>query len=142
MLKLNGAMVGSVLFLITLSVSAVQNTSTVGAAQPQEPAPVTDGLRAGLRASNYGISPFPSPAWWVGSIRSMASRFPRSTGEQVAVVVEVSGGGGRNGCWAHFPDPSPSTAEPNVVFDTTDLFESIFAAFDQAGIEVWLQVEP
>src|SRR5262245_43034306 len=142
MLKLIGAMISSVLLLATLSVSAVQNTSTVGAVQQQKPSAVTDGLRAGLRASNYGISPFPSPTWWVSSIQSMASRFQQSTGEQVAVVVEVSGGGGKNGCWAHFPDPSPGTAKPNVRFETTDLFESTFAAFDQAGINVWVQVEP
>jgi len=140
-LKLIGAKVSSVLFLVALCVGAVQNTSTVGAAQPQEPSAVADGLRAGLRASNYGISPFPSPTWWVSSIQSMSGRFQPSTGEQVAVVVEVSGGGGKNDCWAHFPDPSPGTAKPNVVFDSTDLFESTFAAFDQAGIKVWVQVE-
>lgn len=142
MLKQIGAMAVSVLSLLMLSVGAVENTSTVMATQPQTPSAVTDGLRAGLRASNYGISPFPSPTWWTTSIQSMASRFPQSTGEQVAVVVEVSGGGGKSGCWAHFPDPSPATAKPNVVFDSTDLFESTFAAFDQAGIKVWVQVEP
>src|SRR5207249_1278466 len=31
---------------------------------------------------------------------------------------------------------------PNVVFDTTDLFEPNLAAFDSNGIQVWLQVEP
>jgi hypothetical protein len=103
--------------------------------------PVPSGLRAGLRASNYGISPFPSPSWWVNSINSMAPRFPGSTGEQVAVVVEVLGGGGRGNCWAHFPNPSPGTAWPNVV-DAADEFESTFAAFDQSGIRVWVQVEP
>src|SRR5262245_26906085 len=142
MLKQIGATVVSVLFLVTLSLSVVENTSTAMATQPQTPSAVTDSLRAGLRASNYGISPFPSPTWWTTSIQSMAGRFPQSTGEQIAVVVEVSGGGGRNACWAHFPDPSPGTAKPNVVFDSTDLFESTFTAFDQAGIKVWVQVEP
>lgn len=106
------------------------------------PLPVPSGLRAGLRASNYGISPFPSPSWWVNSINSMAARFPGSTGEQVAVVVEVLGGGGRGNCWAHFPNSSPGTTWPNVVFDDTDLLESTFGAFDQNGIRVWVQVEP
>jgi hypothetical protein len=101
---------------------------------------VTTGLRAGLRASNYGITPFPSPSWWVDSIRSMAGRFSGSTGEQVAVVVEVLGGGGRGNCWAHFPQPAGTW--PNVVFDSTDLFEPTFDAFDAASVQVWLQVEP
>ena len=71
----------------------------------------------------------------------MASRFPSSIGEQVAVVVEVAGGGGRNNCWAHFPQPATGTY-PNVNWDDVDLFESTFDAFDAAGIKVWLQVEP
>jgi hypothetical protein len=106
------------------------------------PTTIPAGLRAGLRASNYGISPFPSPSWWVESIDSLASRFPGSVGEQVAVVVEVLGGGGKGKCWAHFPNPSPGVAWTNVVFDSTDLFEPSLGAFDQNGIQVWLQVEP
>jgi hypothetical protein len=106
------------------------------------PPPPPGGLRAGLRASDYGISPFPSPSWWVDSIGSMASRFPGSTGEQVAVVVETFGKAGKGGCWAHFPNPSPGTSWPNVVFDDADLFESTFDAFDANSIRVWLQVEP
>jgi hypothetical protein len=111
--------------------------STIASAQP-----IPAGLRAGLRASNYGITPFPSPTWWSNSINSMAARFPGSTPEQVAVVVEVLGGGGRNRCWAHFPNPNPTMNWPNVVFDTSDLFEASFDAFDANGIKVWLQVEP
>ena len=71
----------------------------------------------------------------------MASRFPGSTREQLAVVVEVSGGGGRGNCWAHFPQPATGTW-PNVNWDDVDLFESTFDAFDAAGVKVWLQVEP
>jgi hypothetical protein len=71
----------------------------------------------------------------------MAARFPGAVGEQVAVVVEVSGGGGRGKCWAHFPQPATGTW-PNVTWDDVDLFEPSFDAFDQNGIKVWLQVEP
>ena len=130
-------------------------SGSVKAAKPPKPTPtptatptptptpqIPAGLRAGLRASNYGITPFPSPSWWVDSIGSMASRFPSSTREQLAVVVEVSGGGGRGKCWAHFPQPATGTW-PNVNWDDMDLFESTFDAFDAAaGVKVWLQVEP
>ena len=102
-------------------------TPTVG--PTPTPPTIPPGMRAGIRASNYGISPFPSPTWWTNSINSMASRFPGSTGEQVAVVVEVWGGSGRDKCWAHFPQPATGTW-PNVVWDDIDLFESTFAAFD------------
>jgi len=142
-------MMGILLLFLALSIG---NASTVDAAKPPPKTPtpsgptptappIPPGLRAGLRASNYGISPFPSPNWWVSSINSMASRFPGSVGEQVAVVVEVSGGGGRGNCWAHFPQPA-SGPWPNVNWDDVDLFEPSFDAFDQAGIKVWLQVEP
>lgn len=108
---------------------------------PTEP-PATSALRAGLRASSYGLSPYPPPSWWVSSIQSMASNFTGAVGEQVAVVVEVSGGGGRGKCWAHFPNPTPGTTWLDVNFDDVDLFEPAFDAFDAAGIKVWLQVEP
>ena len=143
------ALVGILLLLFAFGIG---NFSTADAAKPppKTPTPVGPtptappipaGLRAGLRASNYGISPFPSPNWWVNSINSMASRFPGSVGEQVAVVVEVSGGGGRGNCWAHFPQPATGTW-PNVNWDDVDLFESTFDAFDASGIKVWVQVEP
>ena len=122
-------------------VNAAKPTPTPAPTPPPPPPPIPAGMRAGLRALNYGIVPFPSPSWWVDSIDSMASRFPGSADEQIAVVVEVAGGGGRNNCWAHFPQPATGTY-PSVNWDDIDLFESTFDAFDAAGISVWLQVEP
>lgn len=148
-IRLAISLIGILLLLFALNLG---NISTADAAKPPTktptpsgpsptPPPVPSGLRAGLRASNYGISPFPPPTWWVSSINSMASRFTGSVGEQIAVVVEVSGGGGRGNCWAHFPQPSTGTW-PNVNWDDADLFEPAFDAFDASGIKVWLQVEP
>ena len=142
------SLMGILLLVFALNFSS---TSTVNAAKPPPktptpagpsptPPPIPSGLRAGLRASNYGISPFPAPTWWVSSINSMKSRFPGSVGEQIAVVVEVSGGGGRGNCWAHFPQPAGTW--PNVNWDDVDLFEPVFDSFDQNGIKVWVQVEP
>jgi hypothetical protein len=144
--------IGLAWILLLLFAFSVGNFSTVDAAKPPSktptptatpatPPPIPPGLRAGLRASNYGISPFPAPNWWIDSINSMDSRFPGAVGEQIAVVVEVSGGGGRGNCWAHFPQPTTGTW-PNVNWDDIDLFEPTFDAFDQNGIKVWLQVEP
>ena len=104
------------------------------------PPPIPPGMRAGLRASDYGISPWPSPTWWVNSISSMASRFPGSTGSSILVVVEIDGMKGPN-CWAHFPNPDGGTY-PGVRFDSTDKFEEDLIAFDQNGIKAWVQVEP
>ena len=129
-------------------IMAIGSTSLASAGKPTPtpppgpsptPPPVPAGMRAGLRASNYGISPWPAPDWWVSSISSMASRFPTSTGAMIAVVVEIDGMKGP-GCWAHFPAPI-SGNYPGVRFDATDLFDPDFSAFDTAGIKVWLQVE-
>jgi len=141
----------AVVAALAAGIGLAAGAPTVVAAKPPKPTPtvgptptppmIPAGLRTGLRSSNYGITPFPSPSWWVNSIGSMAGRFPSSAREQLAVVVEVSGGGGRGKCWAHFPQPATGTW-PNVNWDDVDLFESTFDAFDAAGVKVWLQVEP
>ncbi len=120
----------------------------VGVVAIVEPAPggpqttavvIPAGMRAGLRASDYGISPFPPPTWWVNSIDSMSAGFPGSTGSSVLIPVEIDGMSGP-GCWAHFPKPATGTY-PGVRFDSEDEFEPMLAAFDGAGIKAWIQVE-
>lgn len=97
-------------------------------------------LRAGLRSSPYGISPFPQPTWWVNSSTDMASRFSGSTPEVVWVVGEVLF---PVDCGLSFPNPTPGTTYPNVVFKSSaDENEAYFDAFDAAGVKVWVQVEP
>ncbi len=133
-----------VTFLIFSSASPVQ----AGKPQPPSPTPPTGpmpaAVRAGLRSSDYGISPWPSPTWWVNSINSMKNKFDSSvtqaTGSSILVVVEIDGMSGP-GCWAHFPNPDGGTYA-GVRFDAVDEFEPMLAAFDQAGIKAWVQVEP
>jgi hypothetical protein len=136
------------LVLVLVALMALGSASLASAGKPTPtptpgptptPAPVPPGMRAGLRASDYGISPWPDPTWWVNSISSMASRFPTSTGAMIAVVVEIDGMKGP-GCWAHFSNPDGGTY-PGVRFDAADKFGPDFTAFDTAGIKVWLQVE-
>jgi len=66
------SLAGILLLMLALSIG---NTSVADAAKPPTktptpsgpsptPPPIPAGLRAGLRASNYGISPFPPPTWW------------------------------------------------------------------------------
>ena len=125
---------------------ALGSTSLASAGKPTPtptpvptPPPIPASMRAGLRASDYGISPWPLPDWWVNSINSMAGRFPGSTGAMIAVVVEIDGMKGP-GCWAHFPNPDGGSYS-GVRFDAADKFGPDFTAFDSAGIKVWLQVE-
>ena len=147
MSKLNRLYIGMaviVALLLILSSTTVANagkpTPTPTPGTPPPPPPVPAGMRAGLRASDYGISPWPSTTWWVNSINSMASRFPTSTGSGVFIPVEIDGMKGP-GCWAHFPNPDGGTY-PGVRFDPTDKMEPDFTAFDQNGIHYWVQVEP
>lgn len=135
----------TVIFLV-IFMAAFSNPYPVEGAKPTKPPtatlpppPIPEGMRAGLRASDYGISPWPSPDWWVNSVNSMASKFPGSTGSSILVVVEIDGMTGP-GCWAHFPNPDGDTY-PGVRFDMEDKFEPILAAFDQNSIQAWLQVE-
>jgi hypothetical protein len=138
--------------VLALSIAAMLvafgGTSTAAAGKPPTatppgptatPAPIPPGLRAGLRSSDYGISPWPSPTWWVASITSMAGRFPGALGSSILVVVEIDGMTGP-GCWAHFPNPDGG-AYPGVRFDAADEFEPLLAAFDLNGIKAWVQVE-
>jgi hypothetical protein len=121
-----------ILFVVMLVlVLALGSTGLVAAAKPE--------LRAGLRSSDYGINPFPSPAWWVNSIKSMASIFHQSTASSILVVVEIDGETGP-GCWAHFPKPARGTY-PGVRFDAKDEFKPLLDAFDRKGIKAWVQVE-
>lgn len=136
-------------FSIFMILASFTNPSPVQAGKPTPPPPTpTPGsfpttIRAGLRACDYGISPWPSTTWWVNSIKSMMSRFSgvtSPTGSSILVVVEIDGMSGP-GCWAHFPNPDGGTY-PGVRFDTVDEFELLLTAFDDAGIKAWVQVEP
>jgi len=138
------------LFLVVSAIVAFAVSSFISAeAKPPKPTPTPsttpqpyDLVRAGLRSSDYGISPFPSPTWWVNSINSMAGSFSeKPAGSSILVVVEIDGMSGP-GCWAHFPNPDGRTY-PGVRFDATDEFEPLLDAFDkpEVGIKAWVQVE-
>ncbi len=91
---------------------------------------------AGLRSSHYGIRPFPSTKGWVEAMKDMASRFPGS--EPVGIWIVGTMGDNRT-CALEFPGPG---ATPNIQFAAEDRHESTLKAFDEAGVKVFLQVEP
>ena len=103
------------------------------------PSPASDPLRAGLRASSYGISPFPNSDWWADSTGSMASRFDGSVPSVIWIAGVVNG----SSCWLNFPTSSPDKEYPNIILSNYwDSNEDYLDQFDQAGVRVWLQVEP
>jgi hypothetical protein len=119
---------------------ATELSSTRAATPLSAPiASLSGELRAGIRASRYGISPFPASSWWVSSTPDMASRFSSAAPEVVWIVGEVQSS---TGCLLGFPNPNPGTTYPNITFKSLDENEAYFNAFDQAGVKIWLQVEP
>ncbi|MCP4543676.1 MAG: hypothetical protein GY832_41715 [Chloroflexi bacterium] len=98
-------------------------------------------LRAGLRSSSYGISPFPTPEWWLNATSSMASRFQDDSAPSVVWIVGVVQS---STCWLNFPAPSEDEKHkyPNILFSYRDANEAYLDWFDQNGVQVWLQVEP
>jgi hypothetical protein len=109
-------------------------------ASPEDPAagdldaPV---VLAGARSSHYGIRPFPPPEEWVGALDEIRGRFPGSA--PVAIWI-VGGLYEREGCRLEFPGDGRTV--DGVAFLDHDKHEPYLEAFDEAGVQVYLQVEP
>ncbi len=110
-----------------------------GPAVKPTPADVPAAERAGLRASPYGILPFPKADWWLSSTRDMAERVGVS---RPAVIWIVGVIGDDGSCWLNFPAPEGEETPELMVFSPTDLNETYLKEFDAQGVDVWLQVEP
>ena len=91
---------------------------------------------AGARSSHYGVKPFPTPAEWVRSLTHISQRFPGSTPSAIWIVGGLYG---RDDCRLEFPG---ADAGPHIVFSEADKHEPYLTAFDEAGIQLYLQVEP
>jgi hypothetical protein len=95
-------------------------------------------LFAGLRASSYGIKPFPSPQWWVDSSTSMSSWID---GSQPSVIWIVGIMADSSHMWLSMPKDS-EVDDPYILFTNDDSNEVYLDLFDEMGVKVWLQVEP
>jgi len=92
---------------------------------------------AGVRSSSYGIKPFPEPQEWQNAIQTMVSFFDGSSPCAIWIVGEFRK---NKACRLFFP--SDGNQYPHVEFDTADKHERYLTHFDNAGIKVFLQVEP
>ena len=92
---------------------------------------------AGVRASRYGIKPFPSPAGWQKAIRAMAGCFEGSMPCAVWIVGEHRSPKSVRLCF-----PGDGRTRAFIEFDAIDAAEEYLRFFDGAGIRVFLQVEP
>lgn len=127
-----------------VSCNALTPSATLPASPTTEPSPSpastppTARLHAGLRASSYGISPFPKPEWWRNSTQSMASRFDGAAPAVVWIVGTIKD----RYCWLKFPSPASDEKYPKVLFSYQDYYGPYLDLFDRTGVKVWLQVEP
>jgi hypothetical protein len=96
---------------------------------------------AGVRASGYGIRPFPTPGGWTSALRRMAGYFPGSTPLAIWLVGEADFHS--TGMKLGFPHPGDGVDYgPLVVFGEEDQHEPYLAHFDTQGVKVYLQIEP
>jgi hypothetical protein len=98
----------------------------------------TGMVYAGLRYSSYGAPSGADIDYWKDAAISMAERFENSLPALVWIVGTITDGN----CNLEFPNPNPGTSYRHIKFSGTDKYEDYLTAFDNAGIKVWLQVEP
>lgn len=91
---------------------------------------------SGVRASRYGVKPFPEPEAWQKVIETMRGYFPGSDPCAIWLVGKFKH---PTTCLLFFP--SGGQAYPNIEFEGPDQNERFLSRFDQAGIKVFLQVE-
>jgi hypothetical protein len=92
---------------------------------------------AGIRTSRYGIDPYPSPQGWHAAIHTMQGYFPGATPCAIWTTGAIRG----RDCHLYFPNDRGYEIA-NVTYEQTDLNEDYLSYFDQAGIKVYLQIEP
>lgn len=93
---------------------------------------------AGVRSSKYGIKPFPEPGAWERAIGAMTAYFPGSAPCGIWIVGTMS----KTPRFTHLEFPADGRSFPNIEFEPVDKHERYLSAFDEAGIKVFLQVEP
>jgi hypothetical protein len=119
--------------LLLAGCGAATQTTPTPEATLAPPSPL--GLGAGFRYSTYGVGNDPGPEYWLSVGQSMADAFPDAIPQAVWIVAEISG----PGAVLTFPGTSEDV---RIHFRSKDNNEASLDAFDEAGFDVWLQLEP
>jgi hypothetical protein len=125
----------ALLFLIVGTISCGQKENIQDANSGQNN--LSKVAHAGVRSSNYGIKPFPNCEEWIKAMLKMSSYFNGSTPCAIWIVGSLSD---RQGCRLFFP--SEGKSYDHIIFTQEDVHETYLTCFDQAGIKLFLQVEP
>ncbi|MCJ7649396.1 MAG: hypothetical protein MUP85_12335 [Candidatus Lokiarchaeota archaeon] len=90
----------------------------------------------GWRSSEYGYQQEAASSYWINTANEMASKFPNSEPTGIWILgVDFNDGT----CGLSFPHLEQYE---NISFESEDKNERHLQSFDDAGIKVWLQVEP
>ncbi len=99
------------------------------------------GRIAGFRASrileSYPNMQFPTAAYWANTGKAIAGKFSGTSpaGIWIVSIFEDTG-------FTTLNFPSNGRAYPHIGFTPEDQNEDFLTRFDNAGIKIWLQVEP
>ena len=91
---------------------------------------------AGWRSSEYGYQQQQPPSYWINVADSMSSKFDGYSPAGIWVIGTEYG----SDCYLQFPWYDGSFK--HITFSKIDMNENYLNAFDQAGVNIWLQVEP
>ncbi|MCD1654042.1 hypothetical protein K7J14_04930 [Treponema zuelzerae] len=94
---------------------------------------------AGLRASNYGIKPFPDNELWDLYAAEMEELYPGSVGSFVWIAGTVTGTPSNRICTVNYPLGNKAAGVNDFPVDMNADFLELC---DRRGYAVWIQVEP
>ena len=129
---------------LVLFLSLITLVILTAVVQPVLCAPAQEAVKpgkvvfAGVRSSQYGIKPFPSPEGWLKAMGAMTGYFEGSSPCAVWIVGQMS----KERRDMHLFFPGDGKKYPHIEFNAADIHEPYLTAFDKAGIKVFLQVEP
>jgi hypothetical protein len=95
------------------------------------------GFRASRVLNSYPNKIFPNADYWISTGKTISGKFNNSSPAGVWIVSLYWDSG-----MIGMDFPSPVGNVPYITFLSTDYSEPYLSRFDQAGIKIWLQVEP
>jgi len=95
-------------------------------------------IYAGWRSSEYGYQQEVEPPYWVNVANAMADKIPGSKPGGIWILGTYQ----EEDCKLSFSHPGNGESYSNIAFASEDKNERYLQVFDEAGLGIWLQVEP
>jgi len=117
----------TIIICLAVGLNTYMSVPSDGANQP--------GRLLGWRLSMYSHQQDKKPTYWVDTARAISTEVPHSDPSGVWIIGKAQGAS----TILTFPS---STSHRHIQFTSTDQNEKYLTAFDNAGLKIWLQVEP